>query len=62
MGDFAQVGCNSVSDPGTFIGPGTLVYPLTYLRAGFYGPRLIIKNNPWKKGVVEVSKLFEGRH
>ena len=57
MGDYCQVGCNSVSDPGTFLGPHTLVYPLTYIRMGFYEARRIIKNKPWKRGVVEISTL-----
>ena len=32
LADFAEVGCNSVIFPGTIIGRGTLVYPLTPVR------------------------------
>ncbi len=32
MGDLAESGCNSVINPGTIIGRGTIIYPLTSLR------------------------------
>jgi UDP-3-O-[3-hydroxymyristoyl] glucosamine N-acyltransferase len=32
LGDGAEVGCNSVIFPGTVIGKGTLIYPLTPVR------------------------------
>ena len=32
LGDFAEVGCNSVLNPGTVIGPHTNVYPLSSVR------------------------------
>ncbi len=32
LGDYAEIGCNSVLNPGTFIGPYTIVYPLTSVR------------------------------
>ena len=32
IGDFAQIGCNSVINPGTLIGRDTTVYPLTSVR------------------------------
>ncbi|MDO8586364.1 MAG: hypothetical protein Q7T82_04930 [Armatimonadota bacterium] len=57
LGDWSQVGCNSVADPATFLAPYTVVYPLTSIRKGFYGPRQIIKNKPMEKGVVEISAL-----
>merc|ERR1712060_124302 len=44
LGDSSQLGCNTVSDPGTFVGPRTHVYPLTRLASGCYGPDEIIKN------------------
>ena len=53
LGDYSQVGCNSVSDPATFLRPYTLVYSLTRLAKGFYGPNEIVKNKPQEKGVVE---------
>ncbi len=32
LGDFAEIGCNSVLNPGTVIGPHTNVYPLSMVR------------------------------
>ena len=46
LGDHCQLGCNSVTDPGTFLAPNTHSYPLTRLRAGIYGPDEIIKPRP----------------
>lgn len=57
MGDFSQVGCNTSADPGVFLMPWTLVYPLTRLRVGVYGPNVIIKYKPEKKGVIEITPL-----
>lgn len=53
LGDGSQLGCNAVSDPGTFLAPQTHVYPLTRLSAGFYGPREII----WSKGSASEGLL-----
>ena len=44
LGDFAEVGCNGVVYPGTVIGRGTLVYPLTSAR-GVIPENSIVKNN-----------------
>lgn len=57
MGDYSQVGCNSVSDPGTFLAPWTVVYQLSRLNKGFYGPYELIKNKPMERGVIERSPL-----
>jgi NDP-sugar pyrophosphorylase family protein len=57
LGDYSQVGCNSVSDPGTLLGPRTIVYSLTRISKGFYGPDVILKNKPMEKGIVEISEL-----
>ncbi len=32
LGDFAEVGCNSVLNPGTVVGPHTNIYPLSSVR------------------------------
>ena len=53
MGDFSQVGCSSVIDPGTFLKPYTISYSLTRFTKGVYGPREILKNKPVEHGVVE---------
>jgi hypothetical protein len=55
MGDLSQVGCNSVSDPGTFLGPRTIVYQLSRINKGFYGPDEVLKNKPIEHGIVERS-------
>jgi len=57
MGDFSQVGCNSVSDPGTFLKPYTIAYALTRLTKGFYGPYEVLKNKPMEHGVIERAPL-----
>ena len=49
LGDRADIGCNSVLNPGTVIGRGTVMYPLTNWR-GVAGPNRIVKN----KAAVEV--------
>ena len=56
MGDKSQVGCNSVSDPGTFLKPGTIVYSLSRINSGIYGPNEILKNKPLEHGVIERVK------
>ena len=43
VGDFAEVGCNCVLNPGTVIGPGSRVYPLTSVR-GFLPANTICKS------------------
>jgi hypothetical protein len=57
MGDFSQVGCNSVTDPGTFLKPYTIVYQLTRVNKGFYGPHEVLKNKPMEHGIVERAPL-----
>jgi hypothetical protein len=57
MGDFSQVGCNSVADPATFLKPLTIVYALTRITKGFYGPREVLKNKPLEYGVIERAPL-----
>lgn len=42
IGDFAEIGCNCVLNPGTVIGKNTSVYPLTALR-GVYPCDSIVK-------------------
>ena len=49
LGDRADIGCNSVLNPGSIIGRGTMMYPLTNWR-GVVGPDRIVKN----KAAVEV--------
>ena len=44
LGDHVEVGCNSVLNPGTVIGPDSRVYPLSSVR-GVIPPRHIYKNS-----------------
>lgn len=43
VGDYSQIGCNVVTNPGTLIGKNTLVYPNTSLKKGLYPGDQIIK-------------------
>lgn len=49
LADNAEVGCNSVLNPGTIIGKNTIVYPLTSLR-GVYEENKIVKGS---KNVIQ---------
>ncbi len=44
VGDFVEVGCNSVLCPGCVLGPGTIVYPTSCVR-GSIAQKSIYKNN-----------------
>ena len=57
LGDFSQIGCNSVSDPGVFVAPNTIVYQLSRISKGFYGPLEVLKNKPMEHGIIERSPL-----
>jgi acetyltransferase-like isoleucine patch superfamily enzyme len=50
LGDFVEVGCNSVLNPGTVIGPRSNVYPLSSVRG------TVPANSIYKTGGVVVSK------
>ena len=49
LGDYVEVGCNSVLNPGTIIGRNTNVYPLSMVR-GYVAQNSIYKN---KNEIVE---------
>lgn len=36
LGDRVKIGCNSVLEPGTFLGPDTWVLPAQYFKRGYY--------------------------
>lgn len=44
LGDFAEVGCNAVLNPGTVIAQNSIVYPLSSVR-GYIPPNMILKSN-----------------
>lgn len=50
LGDFVEVGCNSVLNPGTVIGPHTNVYPLSMVRG------VVPKNSIYKNKNEIVTK------
>lgn len=43
FGDGSETGCNSVTSPGTFLGPQCLVAPNTTVKSGFYPRKSIIR-------------------
>jgi NDP-sugar pyrophosphorylase family protein len=45
LGDGAQVGCNSVLNPGTILGRGSIIYPNISWR-GILPPNMIVKKRP----------------
>ena len=53
LGDFVEVGCNSVLNPGTVIGPHSNVYPVSYVRG------VIPANSIVKTGGIVVPKRGE---
>jgi UDP-N-acetylglucosamine diphosphorylase / glucose-1-phosphate thymidylyltransferase / UDP-N-acetylgalactosamine diphosphorylase / glucosamine-1-phosphate N-acetyltransferase / galactosamine-1-phosphate N-acetyltransferase len=50
LGDFVEVGCNSVLNPGTVIGRGTNIYPTSCVRG------VVPAHSIWKTGGVIVPK------
>lgn len=42
VGDYVEIGCNTVTNPGTLLGKSCRVFPLTSVRAGYYEPDSII--------------------
>ena len=51
LGDFVEVGCNSVLNPGTVIGRHTNIYPTSCVRG------VVPANSIWKTGGVVVKKV-----
>lgn len=50
VGDFVEVGCNSVLNPGTVIGPHSNVYPTSCVRG------VVPENSIWKNNGTVVTK------
>lgn len=53
LADYAEIGCNSVLNPGTIIGRGSTVYPLSSVRG------VVPKDSIYKDGGIIVSKQRE---
>ena len=51
LGDFVEVGCNSVLNPGTVIGPHSNVYPTSCVRG------MVPEYSIWKNSGVIVKKI-----
>ena len=51
LGDHTDVGCNSVINPGSIIGRGSVIYPNVFWR-GFLPPNMIVKNRAEQDVVV----------
>lgn len=52
LGDYAEIGCNSVLNPGTIIGRHTNVYPLSSVRG------VVPENSIYKNGTI-VKKIIK---
>jgi len=46
IGDYSEIGCNSVTSPATFIGAESWIYPNSLVPKGFYEPGRVWKNGP----------------
>ena len=51
VGDFVEVGCNSVLNPGTVVGRSSNIYPTSCVRG------VVPENSIWKTGGVVVKKV-----
>ena len=54
IGDQAELGCNTVTSPGTVIGKGVVSYPNTSLR-GYYPPHSIVKLRQVQEVIEQTS-------
>ena len=51
LGDFVEVGCNSVLNPGTVVGRNSSIYPLSCVRG------IVPENSIYKTGGKIVAKV-----
>jgi NDP-sugar pyrophosphorylase family protein len=51
LGDFAEIGCNAVLNPGTIIGRSSVVYPCTNWR-GILPANMVVKNKAQQEIIV----------
>jgi bifunctional N-acetylglucosamine-1-phosphate-uridyltransferase/glucosamine-1-phosphate-acetyltransferase GlmU-like protein len=54
IGDATELGCNTVTSPGTLLGKGCLVYPCASVPAGFYSSGSVISIQ--RRNVLSVRK------
>ncbi len=43
LGDEVEIGCNAVTNPGTLLGKGSVVFPLASVRSGCHKPSSILR-------------------
>ncbi len=53
IGDYTEIGCNTVTAPGTMIKSGCWIYPNTTVPKGYYGPDAVIRGK--NAGTVDIS-------
>ena len=51
LGDRTETGCNSVTSPGTLMGPGSIVYPGISVAGGYYSKRACVRPS---RGSIEI--------
>jgi NDP-sugar pyrophosphorylase family protein len=56
LGDGCKTGCNTVLNPGVFMGPGSVTYPNATVRSGAYPPATLIKVRQSQQ-VTEMTRL-----
>lgn len=54
IGDYTEIGCNSVTAPGTMIKSGCWIYPNTTVTKGYHGPDKVIRGK--NTGIVATRK------
>jgi UDP-3-O-[3-hydroxymyristoyl] glucosamine N-acyltransferase len=55
LGDHTEIGCNTVLNPGSIIGQGSVIYPNTNWR-GVLAANMIVKNRTAQEIVTRKSK------
>jgi hypothetical protein len=56
LGDHTEAGCNSVTSPGTMMGPRSMIYPTMAVPAGLYPPRTRVRPG---RGAVQILQRSE---
>ncbi|MBF0635306.1 MAG: hypothetical protein HQK85_11670 [Nitrospinae bacterium] len=51
IGDYTEIGCNTVTAPGTMVKSGCWIYPNTTVPKGYHGPDVVIRGK--NAGTVE---------
>jgi UDP-3-O-[3-hydroxymyristoyl] glucosamine N-acyltransferase len=54
IGDYTEIGCNTVTAPGTMVKSGCWIYPNTTVPKGYHGPNAVIRGK--NAGVAETIR------